>query len=91
VIVERIGREGWAVTRRTGLTVGSTRSTTNSTIKARLNDLIRDVRCCAKTRDSSPTGSTLTDAKLLRFAGRIGEETLALAIEAGPELRLERA
>jgi isoleucyl-tRNA synthetase len=95
VLVERVGLEGWAVAAENGVTVALDTSLDDELrLEARLNDLIRDVQVLRKE-----TGLEITDRirlwipvpELLAFAGRIGEETLAVSVEAGDELRLEKA
>jgi isoleucyl-tRNA synthetase len=95
VLVERIGKEGWAVATDGVVTVAlDTRLDDELRLEARRNDLIRDIQVLRKE-----TGLEITDRirlwiaaeDLLRFAEHIAEETLAVSVELGPELRLERA
>jgi isoleucyl-tRNA synthetase len=95
VLVERIGREGWAMASDGIVTVAlDTRLDDGLRREARLYDLIRSVQVLRKE-----TGLEITDrirlwvpeGDLLEFAGRIADETLAVSVEPGPELRLERA
>jgi isoleucyl-tRNA synthetase len=95
VIVERIGREGWVVATDGTITVGL-ETTLDDELRreARLNDLIRDVQVLRKESGLEIVDRIrlwIADADLLAFSDRIAEETLAVAVELGPELRLERA
>jgi isoleucyl-tRNA synthetase len=95
VLVERIGKEGWAVASDGVVTVAlDTRLDDELRREARLHDLIRSVQVLRKESGLEITDRIrlwVPDGDLLEFAGRIAEETLAVAIERGPELRLERA
>jgi isoleucyl-tRNA synthetase len=95
VLVERVGLEGWAVAAEDGVTVALDTSLDDELrLEARLNDLIRDVQVLRKDSGLEITDRIrlwIPDAELLAFSGRIAEETLALSVEAGSELRLERA
>jgi isoleucyl-tRNA synthetase len=95
VLVERVGLEGWAVASEDGVTVAlDTTVDDELRLEARVNDLIRDVQVMRKN-----AGLEITDRirlwipgpELLPFADRIAAETLAVSVELGPELRLERA
>ena len=95
VLVERVGLEGWAVASEDGMTVAlDTTLDDELRLEARLNDLIRDIQVLRKD-----SGLEIVDRirlwipgeELLAFAGRIAEETLAVSVELGPELRLEKA
>jgi isoleucyl-tRNA synthetase len=95
VLVERIGLDGWAIATDGVITVAlDTRLDDELRLEARLNDLIRDVQVLRKE-----TGLEIVDriklwipaGDLLQFADRIAEETLAVSVELGPELRLELA
>jgi len=97
VLVERTGRAGWAVAAEGGVTVAiETTLDDELRLEARVNDLIRAVQQLRKD-----TGLEITDrirlwipepdADLAAFADRIAEETLAVSVEIGPELRLEKA
>ena len=94
VLVERIGREGWAVAADRGVTVAiETTLDDELRLEARVNDLIRAVQQLRKDTGLEVTDRIrlwITDADLLPFADRIAEETLALSVELGPELRLEK-
>jgi isoleucyl-tRNA synthetase len=94
VLVERIGRDGWAVATDGIVTVAlDTRLDDELRLEARLNDLIRDVQILRKESGLEITDRILLwipDGELLQFADRIAEETLAVSVEQG-EFRLERA
>jgi isoleucyl-tRNA synthetase len=94
VLVERVGLEGWALAADDGVTVAvDTTLDDELLLEARLNDLIRDVQVLRKDSGLEITDRIrlwIPDAELLAFAARSAEETLADAVEAGPELRLEK-
>jgi isoleucyl-tRNA synthetase len=95
VLVERVGREGWAVAVADGLTVAL-----DTTLD---EDLLREGRLYELTHRVNQlrreTGLEITDRirlwipdeDLLPFADRIKQETLAVSVELGPDLRLEKA
>jgi len=95
VLVERVGLEGWAVVAENGVTVAlDTQLDDELRLEARLNDLIRDVQVLRKETGLEITDRIrlwIPDDELLGFADRIAEETLAVAVERGDELRLEKA
>jgi isoleucyl-tRNA synthetase len=95
VIVERIGREGWVVTTDGVVTVGlDTVLDDELRLEARVNDLIRAVQVMRKEAGLEIVDRIrlwIPDEDLLPFAARIAEETLAVSVELGPELRLEKA
>ena len=95
VLVERIGKEGWVVATDGVVTVAlDTRLDAELRLEARLYDLLRAIQNLRKE-----TGLEITDRirlwipgeELLQFADHIAEETLAVSVELGPELRLEKA
>ena len=95
VLVERIGLDGWAVATDGVVTVAlDTRLDDELRLEARLNDLIRDVQVLRKD-----SGLEIVDRirlsiphdELLQFADRIADETLAVSVELGDALRLEKA
>jgi isoleucyl-tRNA synthetase len=94
VLVERIGREGWAVASDGVVTVAlDTTLDDELRLEARLNDLIRDVQVLRKDSGLEITDRIrlwIPDDELLQFADRIADETLAVSVELGPELRLEK-
>ena len=95
VLVERVGLEGWALAAEDGLTVAlDTALDDELRLEARLNDLIRDVQVLRKDSGLEITDRIrlwIPDEELLAFADRIAEETLAVSVELGAELRLEKA
>jgi isoleucyl-tRNA synthetase len=94
VLVERVGLEGWAVASENGVTVAlDTTLDDDLRLEARVNDVIRSVQQLRKESGLEITDRVrlwIADAALLPFAERIAAETLAVAVELGPELRLER-
>ena len=96
VLVERVGLEGWAVASEDGVTVALDTSLDDELrLEARLNDLIRDIQMLRKDerpRDRRPHPALDPGrASCSPFADRIAAETLAVSVEAAPELRLEKA
>ena len=95
VLVERIGKEGWAVATDGVVTVAlDTRLDDELLLEARRNDLIRDIQLLRKEMGLELTDRIrlwISDEELLQFTEHIAEETLAVSVELGPELRLERA
>jgi isoleucyl-tRNA synthetase len=95
VLVERVGVEGWAVAADDGLTVALDTSLDDELrLEAELLDLIRAVQVMRKESGLEVTDRIrlwIPDARLLRFADRLAEETLAVAVEQGEALRLEKA
>jgi isoleucyl-tRNA synthetase len=95
VLVERVGREGWAVASEAGLTVAlDTALDDELLLEARLLDRIHEVNVLRKESGLAITDRIrlwLPDADLIeRYRERIGQETLAVAVEHG-DLRLEKA
>jgi isoleucyl-tRNA synthetase len=95
VLVERVGKDGWAVATDGMVTVAlDTRLDDELRVEARLYDLIRAVQVMRKESGLEITDRIrlwIPDEELLQFSDRIAEETLAVSIERGPELRLEKA
>jgi isoleucyl-tRNA synthetase len=95
VLVERIGKEGWAVAVDGAVTVAlDIRLDGELRLEARCNDLIRDIQLLRKESGLEITDRIrlwIPDEELLRFADHIAEETLAVSVQLGPELRLERS
>jgi isoleucyl-tRNA synthetase len=95
VLVERIGRDGWAVATDGTVTVAiETTLDDQLRIEARVNDLIRAVQVLRKDSGLEVTDRIrlwIPDEDLLPFSERIAAETLAVSVELGPELRLEKA
>jgi len=96
VLVERVGRDGWAVATDGVLTVAiETILDDELRLEARVNDLIRAVQQLRKDSGLEITDRIRLwipegDTDLLAFSDRISEETLAVSVELGPELRLEK-
>jgi isoleucyl-tRNA synthetase len=95
VLVERIGKEGWAIATDGVVTVAlDTRLDDALRLEARCNDLIRDIQVLRKDTGLEIVDRIrlwIPDEELLQFADRIAEETLAVSVELGTELRLEKA
>jgi isoleucyl-tRNA synthetase len=95
VLVERVGREGWAVAAGNGLTVAlDTQLDDELRREGRLYDLIRAVNQMRKDAGLELTDRIrlwIPDEELLVYADRIKSETLAVSVELGDELRLEKA
>jgi isoleucyl-tRNA synthetase len=95
VLVERIAREGWVVQTEGRITVGiDTALNDELLLEARVNDLVRSVQVLRKDSGLEVTDRIrlwIPDDELLPFSDRIAAETLALSVELGPELRLEKA
>ena len=95
VLVERVGREGWALATDGAITVGlDTTLDDGLLLEGRVNDLIRAVQMLRKDTGLEiidRIGLWIPDEDLLAFADRIAEETLAVSVELGPGLRLEKA
>jgi isoleucyl-tRNA synthetase len=94
VLVERIGREGWAVASEEGVTVAiDTALDDELRLEGRLLDLVHEVNALRKSSGLEVTDRIrlwIPHEDLLRFADRIAAETLAVSVEHG-ELRLERS
>jgi isoleucyl-tRNA synthetase len=95
VLVERVGREGWAVAADAGLTVAlDTALDDDLLLEARLLDRIHQVNVLRKESGLAITDRItlwLPDVDLLeRYRDRIAQETLATELHEG-ELRLEKA
>jgi isoleucyl-tRNA synthetase len=94
VLVERIGREGWAVASDAGVTVAlDTQLDDELRLEGRLLDRIHEVNVLRKESGLELTDRIrlwLPDEDLVsRFEQRIADETLAVSVETG-ELRLEK-
>ena len=94
VLVERVGREGWAVASDDGVTVALDTSLDDELLlEGRLLDRIHEVNVLRRNSGLEVTDRIrlwLPDADLLeRYGERIAAETLAVSVEPG-ELRLER-
>ncbi len=94
VLVERVGREGWAVASEDGVTVAiDTRLDDELRLEGRLFDRIHEVNVLRKESGLELTDRIrlwLPDAELVeRFEERLAAETLAVSVEVG-DLRVER-
>jgi isoleucyl-tRNA synthetase len=95
VLVERVGRDGWAVASEGGVTVAlDSRLDDELLLEGRLLDRVHEVNVLRRE-----TGLDLTDRIRLwvpdeelveRYADRLAGETLAVSVEPG-ELRIEKA
>jgi isoleucyl-tRNA synthetase len=95
VLVERVGREGWAVASEDGVTVAlDTALDDELLLEARLLDTVHEVNVLRKETGLQITDRIklwLPDRDLLdRYSDRLASETLAVSIEFG-ELRIEKA
>jgi isoleucyl-tRNA synthetase len=95
VLVERIGREGWAVASEAGMTVAIDTSLDEELLlEARLLDTVHEVNVLRRQTGLAITDRIalwLPDVDLLeRYRDRIAAETLAVSIELG-ELRIAKA
>jgi isoleucyl-tRNA synthetase len=95
VLVERVGREGWAVASEAGVTVALDTALDDDLLReGRLFDRIHEVNVLRKESGLAITDRIrlwVPDEDLLEhYADRLASETLAVALEAG-ELRLEKA
>ncbi|HVV58170.1 MAG TPA: isoleucine--tRNA ligase [Gaiellaceae bacterium] len=95
VLVERVGREGWAVASEDGVTVAiDTELDDDLRREGRLLDLVHEVNALRKSSGLEVTDRIrlwIPDADLLgAYADRIAGETLAVSVELG-DLRLEKA
>ena len=94
VLVERVGREGWAVASEDGVTVAlDTALDEELVLEAKLLDRVHEVNVLRRE-----TGLEITDRiklwlpdedLLARYRDRIAAETLAVEVESG-ELRIEK-
>jgi isoleucyl-tRNA synthetase len=95
VIVEHVGRDGWALASEAGLTVAlDTALDDELRLEARLYDRIHEVNVLRRETGLELTDRIrlwLPDAELVeRYRDRLAAETLAVSVEVG-ELRLEKA
>jgi isoleucyl-tRNA synthetase len=93
VLVERVGREGWAVASEDGVTVAiDTELDDDLRLEGRLFDRIHEVNVLRKESGLELTDRIrlwIPDADLIeRFGERLAAETLAVSVSPG-ELRLE--
>jgi isoleucyl-tRNA synthetase len=94
VLVERVGREGWAVASEDGVTVAiDTELDDELRLEGRLFDRIHEVNVLRKESGLELTDRIrlwLPDAELVeRFGERLAAETLAVSVAVG-DLRVER-
>jgi isoleucyl-tRNA synthetase len=94
VLVERVGREGWAVASEAGLTVALDMALDDELrLEARLLDRVHEVNVLRKESGLEITDRIrlwIPDADLVeRYRERIEQETLAVSLEVG-DLRLEK-
>jgi isoleucyl-tRNA synthetase len=94
VLVERVGREGWAVASEDGVTVAlDSRLDDELLLEGRLYDRVHEVNVLRKETGLEITDRVklwIPDADLLdRYSERLASETLAVSIELG-ELRIEK-
>jgi isoleucyl-tRNA synthetase len=95
VLVERVGREGWAVASEDGVTVALDTSLDDELLlEGRLYDRIHEVNVLRRESGLEITDRIrlwIPDADLVEhFGDRIAAETLAIEVQVG-ELRLEKA
>jgi isoleucyl-tRNA synthetase len=95
VLVERVGREGWAVASEDGVTVAlDTALDDELRLEARLLDLVHEVNVLRKDSGLEITDRInlwVPDADVVaQFRDRLAAETLAVSVELG-ELRVEKA
>jgi isoleucyl-tRNA synthetase len=95
VLVERVGREGWAVASEEGVTVAlDTTLDDELLLEGRLYDRIHEVNVLRKDSGLEVTDRItlwLPDADLIeRYGDRIKDETLAVELQTG-ELRIEKS
>jgi isoleucyl-tRNA synthetase len=95
VLVERRGREGWAVASDLGLTAAlETGLDPELELEGRVLEVIHTINTLRREQGFALTDRIkvwVPDEDLLRYADRIKEETLAVSVELGPELRIEKA
>ncbi len=94
VIVEHVGRDGWALASDAGLTVAlDTALDDELRLEARLLDVVHEVNVLRRESGLELTDRIrlwLPDAELVaRYGDRIAAETLAVSVEVG-ELRIEK-
>ncbi|MGN6798039.1 MAG: isoleucine--tRNA ligase [Gaiellaceae bacterium] len=95
VLVERVGREGWAVASDAGVTVAlETALDDELMLEAKLLDRVHEVNVLRRDSGLAITDRIklrLPDADLIeRYRDRLMSETLAVVVELG-DLRIERA
>jgi isoleucyl-tRNA synthetase len=94
VLVEHVGKEGWAVAADDGVTVALDTLLDDELLReGRALDLIHTVNAMRREAGLELTDRIrvwIPEEDLLAFADRIKEETLAVSVELGPELRFEQ-
>jgi isoleucyl-tRNA synthetase len=95
VLVERVGREGWAVASEDGVTVAlDTELDDELLLEAKLLDRVHEVNVLRKRSGLEITDRINLwipdDALIERYRDRLAAETLAVTVELG-ELRIEKA
>jgi len=95
VLVERVGREGWAVASEGGVTVAlDSRLDDELLLEGRLLDRVHEVNVLRKESGLEITDRIrlwVPDQELVhRYRERLADETLAVSVEAG-DLRIEKA
>ena len=95
VLVEHVGREGWAVASDAGVTVAlETALDDELVLEGRLIDRVHEVNVLRRDTGLEITDRIklwLPDADLIeRYRDRLMQETLAVSVELG-DLRIERA
>jgi len=94
VLVEHVGKEGWAVAADDGLTVALDTALDDELLReGRVLDLIHTVNALRREAGLELTDRIrlwIPDEDLLPYAERIKEDTLAVSVDVG-QLRLERA
>jgi isoleucyl-tRNA synthetase len=95
VFVERVGKEGWAVAADDGVTVALDTALDDELLReGRVLDLIHAVNAMRRSAGLELTDRIrlwIPEEDLLPYADRIKEETLAVSVEPGDELRLAKA
>ncbi len=95
VLVERVGREGWALAVDGALTVALDTALDEELLRdGRILDLIHTLNAMRREAGLELTDRIrvwIPDEDLLAYAERLKEETLAVSVELGPELRIEKA
>ncbi len=95
VLVERRGREGWAVASDLGLTAAvETGLDAELELEGRVLDVVHTINAMRREAGLELTDRIrvwVPDEALLRHADWIAQETLAVSVEGGDELRVEKA
>jgi isoleucyl-tRNA synthetase len=97
VLVERFGKDGWAVAASDGLTVALDLQLDEDLMRAgRVYDLIHGVNTMRKEAGLELTDRIVltipgSDSDLLEHADWIARETLSVSVAAGPELAIAKS